>query len=198
MDAIAHAARRDGKHASQVAAPQHADRVSRRTRSVCSWRNRRSFSRRAGRLLARIAIASSAAFMAPGLPIARVPTGMPPGIWTIDSSESIPFRAWLSTGTPSTGSRVYAATIPGRCAAPPAPATITSKPRSSAVEAYSTAHAGVRWAETIWHSWGTSNRASVSAAWRMVSQSDLLPMTTPTRGVAGSFMLSMRNRLSLF
>lgn len=29
------------------------------------------------------------------------------------------------TGTPTTGSGVRAATIPGRCAAPPAPATIT-------------------------------------------------------------------------
>jgi hypothetical protein len=38
--------------------------------------------------------------------------GTPPGICTIDSSESIPFSAALSTGTPSTGSVVCAATIP--------------------------------------------------------------------------------------
>jgi len=32
---------------------------------------------------------------------------------------------------------VFAASMPGRCAAPPAPAMITSIPRSSAVSAYS-------------------------------------------------------------
>ena len=59
--------------------------------------------------------------VAPGLPIASVPTGTPPGIWTIESSESSPWSAALCTGTPSTGSTVCAATMPGRCAAPPAP-----------------------------------------------------------------------------
>ena len=41
-----------------------------------------------------------------GRPIASVPTGTPPGICTIDSSESIPFRAFDSTGTPKTGRQV--------------------------------------------------------------------------------------------
>ncbi len=50
--------------------------------------------------------ANSAAFVAPALPIAKVATGTPPGICTIDSSESSPFRACDSTGTPSTGSVV--------------------------------------------------------------------------------------------
>ena len=68
----------------------------------------------------------------PALPIASVATGTPPGIWTIDSSESSPCSAALCTGTPSTGSTVCAATMPGRCAAPPAPAMITSMPRASA------------------------------------------------------------------
>ena len=44
------------------------------------------------------------ALIAPAWPMASVPTGMPAGIWTIDSRLSMPFSAWLSTGTPSTGS----------------------------------------------------------------------------------------------
>ena len=71
---------------------------------------------------ARIAAASSAALTAPARPIASVPTGTPAGICTIESSESIPESVFDSTGTPSTGSVVFEAAIPGRCAAPPAPA----------------------------------------------------------------------------
>jgi hypothetical protein len=41
--------------------------------------------------------------MAPALPMASVPTGMPAGIWTIDSRLSWPDRALDSTGTPKTG-----------------------------------------------------------------------------------------------
>ena len=69
---------------------------------------------------------------APARPIASVPTGTPAGICTIESSESIPFSVFDSTGTPSTGSAVFAAAIPGRCAAPPAPAISTCSPRASA------------------------------------------------------------------
>ena len=36
----------------------------------------------------------------------------------MDSSESIPFSAFDCTGTPRTGTRVFAAAIPGRWAAP--------------------------------------------------------------------------------
>src|SRR5216117_2235481 len=61
--------------------------------------------------------ASSAAFTAPGSPMASVPTGIPLGICTMDRSESRPFSWVAGIGTPSTGSRVFAATIPGRCAA---------------------------------------------------------------------------------
>ena len=76
---------------------------------------------------ARIAAASRPALVA--LPIATVATGMPRGIWTIDSSESRPPRCCVGIGTPMTGSAVLAASIPGRCAAPPAPAMITRMPR---------------------------------------------------------------------
>ena len=40
--------------------------------------------------------------------------------------------ALVCTGTPTTGMRVLEATMPGKCAAPPAPAIITFKPRSAA------------------------------------------------------------------
>ena len=72
-----------------------------------------------------MATASSPALAAPATPIAIVATGTPSGICTIDRSESRPFNAALCTGTPMTGSTVCAATMPGRCAAPPAPATMT-------------------------------------------------------------------------
>ena len=64
--------------------------------------------------------------------MASVPTATPLGIWQIDKSESTPFNAFDFTGTPSTGSDVKAAAIPGKCAAPPAPAIITLIPRSAA------------------------------------------------------------------
>jgi hypothetical protein len=66
------------------------------------------------------------------LPIASVATGTPAGIWTIDSRLSRPDRAVDSTGTPSTGSRVIDAVMPGKCAAPPAPAMIALSPRPAA------------------------------------------------------------------
>ncbi len=43
------------------------------------------------------------------------------GIWYCE-----PFKDLLWTGTPMTGNGEMAATMPGRCAAPPAPAIITS------------------------------------------------------------------------
>ena len=92
--------------------------------------------------------ANSAALLAPAGPIANVATGIPAGICAIDSSESIPPRALDCTGTPSTGRRVLAAVMPGRCAAPPAPAINTSSPRSCAEAAYSNNRSGVRCAET--------------------------------------------------
>ena len=46
---------------------------------------------------------------------------------------------------------------PGRWAAPPAPAMITSSPRPAAVDAYSAISAGVRCADTTWHSCATPN-----------------------------------------
>ena len=44
----------------------------------------------------------------------------------------MPSRCLSGTGTPITGSGVTAASMPGRWAAPPAPAMITDSPRSAA------------------------------------------------------------------
>jgi hypothetical protein len=64
--------------------------------------------------------------------MAKVATGTPPGICTIDKRLSMPLSALVSMGTPSTGSAVIEAVMPGRCAAPPAPAMIAFKPRPAA------------------------------------------------------------------
>ena len=64
---------------------------------------------------------------------------------------------------------------------------ITSKPRSSASFAYEAISSGVRCAETTRRSCATSNRSSVSAACRIVSQSDVLPMITPATGALFSY-----------
>ena len=77
--------------------------------------------------------ARSAALAAPL--IATVATGMPRGICTVESNESIPRSAAPSMGTPMTGRRVAAATTPARCAAPPAAAMMQAMPRSLAVRA---------------------------------------------------------------
>jgi hypothetical protein len=41
----------------------------------------------------------------------------------------------VRTGTPMTGSCVFAAIMPGKCAAPPAPAMMTRNPRAAEVVA---------------------------------------------------------------
>lgn len=84
---------------------------------------------------ANMAAAKSAALVAPALPMANVAVGIPAGIWTMDRRESIPFRVLDFTGTARTGSGVMAAAIPGRCAAPPAPAMMHWIPLSAAVSA---------------------------------------------------------------
>ena len=126
---------------------------------------------------------------APAAPIASVPTGTPYGICAMERSESTPLSARLWTGTPRTGRVVQAANMPGRCAAPPAPPITTAKPRSLARQAYSRSRSGVRWAETTPNSVGTPKRSRTSTAVFIVSQSDQLPKTTPTRASVGSSKL---------
>ena len=126
--------------------------------------------------------------MAPALPIASVPTGTPAGICTIEYSELTPDSALDSTGTPKTGSSVSAAAMPGRCAAPPAPAMMTLKPAALAPLAKANSRSGVRWAETMRFSQSIPSAVSVSAAWRMVSQSDWLPMMMAMGAVISSIL----------
>jgi len=114
------------------------------------------------------------------LPIATVATGMPAGICTIESRESNPERARLCTGTPITGRGVSAATIPGRWAAPPAPAMITFRPRPWAPVANSTIASGVRWAESTRTSTAIPKRSRIWTAGAMVGRSESLPITTAT------------------
>ena len=49
--------------------------------------------------------------------------------------SAAPDMSVVLAGTPITGRAVLAATMPGRCAAPPAPAIITSRPRPAACSA---------------------------------------------------------------
>src|SRR5271169_5418956 len=69
---------------------------------------------------------------------------LPAGIWTVERSESRPFKETLSIGTPRTGRTVCEARTPARCAAPPAAAMITARPRFSAVAAHSAVSFGLR------------------------------------------------------
>ena len=71
-------------------------------------------------------------------------TGTPFGICKIDNTESHPSIEFLDfTGTPITGRVVIEATIPGKCAAPPAPAIMTLIPLSLALFAYLNILSGV-------------------------------------------------------
>ena len=112
--------------------------------------------------------------------MATVATGTPPGIWTVDSSESRPPSALVSMGTPMTGSGELPAIAPARCAAPPAPAMRTRRPRSCAVRAYCATSSGVRCADMTRVSQATPNSVQASAASFIVGQSESLPITMPT------------------
>ncbi len=105
--------------------------------STCASRSRAYSSTRSARAASavpRIRAASRPALRAP--PMETVATGMPAGICTMDSRESMPSRYARGTGTPTTGSGVIEASIPGRWAAPPAPAMMTRMPRERASRAY--------------------------------------------------------------
>ena len=116
--------------------------------------------------------------------MANVATGTPAGICTIDSSESCPCRWRVGTGTPSTGTVVLAASMPGRCAAPPAPAMIALSPRPAAAAAKANISSGMRWALTTFASWATPKRSSTSTALCIVGQSLADPITTATSGTS--------------
>ena len=119
-------------------------------------------------------------------PTPTVATGTPAGICTMDSSESIPSRCRNGTGTPTTGSGVTEASMPGRCAAPPAPATTTRRPRSAAAAPQASMSCGIRWAETTSTSWATPSSVRASDAACMTGQSESDPMTTATTGTVAA------------
>ena len=94
------------------------------TFAAISRRISSSFAASASSLVAMISAARSAAFRAPL--IATVATGTPLGICTVASSASIPpsVPEGAAIGSPIIGSVVCAASIPARCAAPPAAADL--------------------------------------------------------------------------
>src|SRR5690606_10326664 len=197
---VGKARRRHRQHAPELAAAENADgRIRGQGRHCALSGYRATFSvwlaRQESSLCATVASESAsmeaamrAALTAPDRPMASVPTGTPAGICTMERSESWPDSAFDSIGTPSTGNGVSAAVIPGRCAAPPAPAMMTLYPAARAPRANSYSRSGVRWAETIRASWEMPRASSVSAAWIMVDQSDWLPMmmATSTEPIPGS------------
>src|ERR1700730_1002183 len=150
------------------------------TALVCAARQAERRASIAGSAKARIAAASSAALIAPGLPYAQGPPGPPAGICTIEYNESCPPSAGVSMGTPKTGSAVSAAVMPGRWAAPPAPAMMILKPAALAPCANATSRSGVRCAETIRAAKPILSASRRAAAWRIVSQSDSLPRIMAT------------------
>ena len=115
MDPVSHPASRNREHPSELAAAEHAKSAARSDRVRLAEAEAKtgsrqafltdflgllvakgaSFARRSGRELARMDTASSPALIAPARPIASVPTGTPPGAWTIDSNESRPCSAAL-------------------------------------------------------------------------------------------------------
>ena len=147
LAAAQHAQRRTGQHDGSDARPA-AQRG--RLRRLTSGRRSspaplrsgvrgtlRAVPRRVASFGASMATANSAALAAPAVPMANVATGTPLGICTIACSESTPCRCRLGTGTPSTGTVVLDASMPGRWAAPPAPAMI-------ALQAAAAARLGIR------------------------------------------------------
>src|ERR1019366_6075271 len=101
----------------------------------------------------------------------------------METNESRPLSDLLSMGTPMTANVVNAAVTPGRCAAPPAAAMMTRRPRSCALPAYCSKSFGVRCAEMTFASLAMPNCAHTSAAAFIVGQSESLPMRIPTKGL---------------
>ena len=158
---------------------------SARTLAACSSRNARSFSRNAGSWLARIATASSAAFVRARL-ADRQRAHRNAARHLHDGKQRI--HAFQRLRSPPARRAPAAACGPppfrARCAAPPAPAMITCNPRASAPEAYSAIHCGVRCAETTGFRAPRRNAPAFRRRARIVSQSDLLPMMMPTQRAA--------------
>ena len=72
--------------------------------------------------------------------------------------------------------------MPGRCAAPPAPAMSTRRPRPAAALPNASISSAVRRADRTRVSWATSNSRNASDAPSMTGWSDELPIRTATSG----------------
>ena len=102
-----------------------------------------------------------------------------------NSSESSPRRYFDGTGTPSTGTVVFAASMPGQVRGAAgagddrAQAARTRRPRRTRTCRRASGAPTGRALRTA-----TPNASSWAAAWRMISQSLSLPITTPTSGAA--------------
>ncbi len=179
-------ARRGCEIAARVRSPPRGRRgacVGRRPR-VCAARQAASRSASVVVCSASTAAASSAALIAPA---GRSPAFRPARRRHLHdriAARRVRRALWSGTGTPNTGSGVIAAVMPGRCAAPPAPAMMTGSPSACAPLAKATSRSGVRWADTMRASRPTPSASSVSAACRIVAQSDWLPMMMAT-GLGG-------------
>ena len=176
----------DRRAAACAAQPGHRPAARSATAAVCAPARRRAVRRAPRRASASIGAASSAALTAPGL--ADRQRADRNARRHLDDGEQAVLAATApcdSTGTPNTGSGVSAAVMPGRCAAPPAPAMITLKP--AALRALGEI---VRGGPACGGPRRSAPRArrrarrAISAACRMVAQSDWLPMMMATGFIA--------------
>ena len=114
-------------------------------------------------------------------------TGTPPGIITVESRASAPFKGPPSIGTPMTGRVVCAATAPAKCAAKPAAQMKTPQSRATASATYSAVACGVRWADVTRTSNRTESESSTCAQACIVGQSDSEPINTATHAIVSSY-----------
>ena len=129
---------------------------------------------------ASTAAASSAALTAPALPMASVPTGMPAGIWTIESSESWPDSAFEFDRHAEHRQRRQRRRHAGqmRGAAGAGDDDLVAGSLGALGELVEPVGRAVRRDDPPVVA--TPSASSVSAAWRMVAQSDWLPMMMAT------------------
>jgi hypothetical protein len=133
--------------------------------------------------MATISAASTAALSPLSRPTAA--TGIPGGIWTIESKESR-FTGPL-TGTPMTGLTVYEATAPGSAADSPAIAMKTSEPL---LFTSSSTLPGVLCAEATAMSNCMPNFFSMAIDFSATGRSLLLPMIMDTLDIDGNYCIT--------
>src|SRR5207247_1007181 len=133
--------------------------------------------------IATICAARTAAFTAAFTP--TVATGTPVGICAVMASASFPTICGdEAIGTPITGRIVLAATAAARCPEIPVEQITTLRPRSDAVRAYSSTRSGFRDDDMMLISCCTPNFSRMSAACRMIGNSDGDAASTPTLGAS--------------